>query len=515
MQSVWSRSVRSYLKKVNGSYRKQGKATPVIVPGEQRQAGEGTGIGINAEMMQPADSAAQSSAGFSTVLRNPAFLKLWLAQAISQTGLNMANYGLIILVAQESGSLTSTALTIVAFTLPALLLSAPAGVVVDRFDRHSILWISNLLRALVALLFVITLLLNRTNLIPLYLLAFLMTSVGAFFAPAEGAAIPSLVEQKDLLPALSLFNITFSLAQAVGLVIFGPVLLHWLPTFSLGMAGHTIVFLPVESLFLVVGVLYLVCTVLILFIPALLLKAQQTTQEVAIVAQETGTRLNNTWKSLIETWNYIRDDSVLASSIAQLTLGGVITAVLALISPSFMVQFLKLPEDLAGLMFVPGGIGLVLGSILMPRLMRRFRYITIVIAGSIVLAMSPALVAGVYRLAPLILSGEWWHSWPYLTTILIVMFCMGLSINFVTLPAQAQMQERSSYSVKGRVLAFQMLLLNGFTIPGVLAIGQIGDDFGLVAAMNVLAAAVAITSLGSIYYGIAGRRRFKKLASGS
>ena len=515
MQSVWGRSVRSYLKKVNRSYWKQGKTTSTLVQGEQRQAHEGASIGISAEIMQPVDSAAQPSAGFSTVLRNPAFLKLWLAQAISQTGLNMANYGLIILVAQESGSLTSTALTIVAFTLPALLLSAPAGIVVDRFDRRSVLWISNLLRALVALLFVITLLLNRTNLLPLYLLAFLMTSVGAFFAPAEGAAIPSLVEQQDLLPALALFNITFSLAQAVGLVIFGPVLLHWLPTFSLGIGSQSIVFLPVESLFLVVGVLYVVCAGLVLLIPQRLLRSQQTTQEVAIVAQETGTRLNNTWKSLIETWNYVRDDSVLASSIGQLTLGGVITAVLALISPSFMVQFLRLPEDLAGLMFVPGGIGLVLGSILMPRLMRRFRYITVVIAGSIVLAMSPALVAGLYRVAPLILPGEWWHSWQYLTTILIVMFFMGMSINFVTLPAQAQMQERSSYNVKGRVLAFQMLLLNGFTIPGVLAIGQIGDEFGLVAAMNVLAAAIAITSLGSIYYGIAGRRRVKKLAGGS
>ncbi|HEX6780145.1 MAG TPA: MFS transporter, partial [Ktedonobacterales bacterium] len=241
MQSAWSRSVRSYLKKVNRSYRKQGTAISTIALTEQRRTDEAA----SAEVIQPVDAAVQPSAGFSTVLRNPAFLKLWLAQAISQTGLNMANYGLIILVAKESGSLIITALTIVAFTLPALLFSAPAGVVVDRFDRHSILWISNLLRALVALLFVITLLINPINLLPLYLLAFLMTSVGAFFAPAEGAAIPSLVEPKDLLPALSLFNITFSLAQAVGLVIFGPVLLHWLPTFSLSIAGQSIVFLPV------------------------------------------------------------------------------------------------------------------------------------------------------------------------------------------------------------------------------------------------------------------------------
>src|SRR5262245_47470502 len=44
---------------------------------------------------------ATRSRGFASVLHNPDFLRLWMAQLISQTLLNAANYGLIILVTTQ------------------------------------------------------------------------------------------------------------------------------------------------------------------------------------------------------------------------------------------------------------------------------------------------------------------------------------------------------------------------------------------------------------------------------
>src|SRR5262249_16910711 len=46
--------------------------------------------------------------GFRTVLRNRYFLRLWLAQVISQTIMNAANYGVIILVTKQVQSFTAT-----------------------------------------------------------------------------------------------------------------------------------------------------------------------------------------------------------------------------------------------------------------------------------------------------------------------------------------------------------------------------------------------------------------------
>ena len=57
--------------------------------------------------------------------------------------------------------------------------------------------------------------------------------VGQFFGPAEGAAIPKLVKPKSLMNALALFNITFTISQALGLIIIGPLVLLTVPLLPL------------------------------------------------------------------------------------------------------------------------------------------------------------------------------------------------------------------------------------------------------------------------------------------
>src|SRR5260221_8791350 len=65
--------------------------------------------------------ASRAGLGFRTVVRNRYFLRLWLAQLISQTIMNAANYGIIILIATQSKSVTATGGAIAAFSLPAAL----------------------------------------------------------------------------------------------------------------------------------------------------------------------------------------------------------------------------------------------------------------------------------------------------------------------------------------------------------------------------------------------------------
>ena len=103
--------------------------------------------------MQDPQAKGAAGHGFRTVLGNRFFLRLWLAQVISQTIMNAANYGVIILVTKQVESFTATGGAIVAFSLPALIFAAPAGVMVDYLDRRLVLWLSNVLRAGAAILF--------------------------------------------------------------------------------------------------------------------------------------------------------------------------------------------------------------------------------------------------------------------------------------------------------------------------------------------------------------------------
>src|SRR5436305_9681222 len=115
-------------------------------------------------------SATQRAAGFRKVLKNRNFVLLWLAQLISLTILNAANFGIIVLVNDTTHSVVMAGLAIIAFTLPALPFSAVAGVIVDRLDKRLVLWVSNALRMVTMLLIVVSLLYDRNNLWPLFVL---------------------------------------------------------------------------------------------------------------------------------------------------------------------------------------------------------------------------------------------------------------------------------------------------------------------------------------------------------
>src|SRR5712692_11548186 len=147
-------------------------------------------------------AASPQQGGFVTLLKKRNFLCLWLAQLISMTILNASNYALLILIEEVTGSTTLVGLAIICFSLPALLFGAPAGVYVDRMNKRRVLWGSNCLRAIATFAFVVALLLNRHQLIPVYLLTFLISSIGQFFTPAEGSSIPLLVSDVELMPAL-------------------------------------------------------------------------------------------------------------------------------------------------------------------------------------------------------------------------------------------------------------------------------------------------------------------------
>src|SRR3989449_11364181 len=110
--------------------------------------------------------------GFISLLKKKNFLRLWLAQLISMTILFASNYALLVLIEEVTGSTTPVGLAIIAFRLPALLLGAPAGAYVDPLNKLRVLLGRNCFRAISSFAFVISLLLNRHQLIPGYLLTF-------------------------------------------------------------------------------------------------------------------------------------------------------------------------------------------------------------------------------------------------------------------------------------------------------------------------------------------------------
>ncbi len=77
------------------------------------------------------------SSGFSR------FLLLWTGELISSIGGGLTSFGLAVYVFNETGSAASMAVVSLLAFLPTLLLTAPAGVLADRFDRRLMMMIGD------------------------------------------------------------------------------------------------------------------------------------------------------------------------------------------------------------------------------------------------------------------------------------------------------------------------------------------------------------------------------------
>src|SRR5258708_3470789 len=204
---------------------------------------------------------------FGRVLKNRSFLLLWLVQLLPQIVFNAANYGVIVIVTAVTHSTVMVGLAIASFPLPAVPFSLLAGVSVDYLNKRLVLWVSNALRATTTGLIVVALLWNPHMLLPLYFLTFVISLVTQFFTPAEASAIPLLVSKNDLVPALSLFTITLTIAQALGFLVLGGLLTVLFPSFHLSFGFLHVQVQSFDLLFLLrvsfVSVLLLVISELI------------------------------------------------------------------------------------------------------------------------------------------------------------------------------------------------------------------------------------------------------------
>ncbi len=152
-------------------------------------------------------------------LANRAFLALWIANLLSNTGGWMAMTG----AAWEMTSLTPepifVALLAAASMLPMFLFCFPAGVLADRFDRRLYIigcqvWMMAVAATLAVLAF--SGLLNHWNLLAL---SFCMGIGNAMNAPAWHAIVPEIVSGPMLRPAIALNSAGFNLARTVGPVV--------------------------------------------------------------------------------------------------------------------------------------------------------------------------------------------------------------------------------------------------------------------------------------------------------
>ncbi len=165
-----------------------------------------------------AQAAALSRPSAFSAFHNRGFTLLWLGQLISTMGSALTSLAASILVFRLTHSALSVGLMLMATALPSLFVGLVAGVFVDRYDRRTIMIVSDLLRAgLVALIpFLIS-----HNVAWLYIIILLESAVGQFFNPAQESILPEVASEEELASANSLMVISSFGSTAIGFAASG------------------------------------------------------------------------------------------------------------------------------------------------------------------------------------------------------------------------------------------------------------------------------------------------------
>jgi hypothetical protein len=161
--------------------------------------------------------------------RNPAFARMWVAEAISLAGDWFSLVAICALAVQSdagSGAL-AVALTLVAHELPMALMRPIAGVLADRFDRRNLLLLIHVGQAVLTAWMVERAL--AADLVGLQALVFVRSTMGGLDWPARSGAIRRLVAPDDVMVAYALGGATWSAMYAVGMSLGGLVASQGIP----------------------------------------------------------------------------------------------------------------------------------------------------------------------------------------------------------------------------------------------------------------------------------------------
>lgn len=178
-------------------------------------------MAVEPDVREQQVDVAEPSAKRLIALHNRRFLTFWIAITLALTGLwiRITVQGYLVYDLTDDAFLLGLAGFLSA--LPVLVLSPIVGVVVDRFDRRTVLLVTQLFMAAMMLTLAMLDAFGVLRVEHILILATLAGAASAFDWPARLSIVPNLVRPHELNNAVALNSASFNTARIVGPVIGG------------------------------------------------------------------------------------------------------------------------------------------------------------------------------------------------------------------------------------------------------------------------------------------------------
>ncbi len=154
----------------------------------------------------------------------PKFLLLWTGSLISSVGGGLTSFGLGVYVFQQTGSAAGMALVTLFAFLPTLLLSVPAGVLADRYDRRILMMIGDGFSAFGILYILICMIRGQASLTQICVGVFVSAVFSSLLEPSYRATVTDLLTREEYSKASGLVSLAGSARYLISPVLAGILL---------------------------------------------------------------------------------------------------------------------------------------------------------------------------------------------------------------------------------------------------------------------------------------------------
>ncbi len=297
--------------------------------------------------------------------RNRDYMLLWSGQLVSNIGSQVSQLAFPLLILALTHSPAQAGIAAALRALPYLILSLPAGALIDRWDRKLVMIVCDAGRALALGSIPVALLFGRLTIAQIFIVTTIEGTLFVFFNIAEVACLPRVVS-RDQLPAA---NSQYAATDGIMTIIGPPV-------------GGALYAVGSMFPFLTDAISYMASVISLFFI-------KTSFQEKRVAPQR------KLWLEIREGLSWLWHQPLIRF-IAILTGGN------NLISAGLMLLLIVLGQRLhassvsIGLIFTIAGIGGVLGAIVAPFIQKRFTFAQVIIASSWVFGLATPL----YLIAP-------------------------------------------------------------------------------------------------------------------
>ena len=386
----------------------------------------------------------------SGVFSNRNFVLLFSGKVVSQLGDQVYAFALSWYILDLTRSSLQMALFLVIDTLVVAAISPLGGLLADRLNRKGMLVWTDVIRGLVVLGAAWLLSQHLLQIWMLYVSAVMLGFCGAVFAPAAGAIVPNIVEERQIADATSANQFSTNFCTMVGMLVSG-LLYSWI--------GILAIFVLNAASFFFSGILE----------AAVEVPRMKPADSGGIVPARR--RWQKVVAELGEGYQYVRGNAVISDLLVMNALFTIVALPIPVVYlPYFFNVILKASPFQLALPQAAIWVGMMAGSVLVSLCWRRCRLKNLILWGLLLLGL--CTLAGVPWFFPQIrdhfTNGQISLVWTATSVI------CGLVVNFFTIPMYVIFQKHIADGYRGRFWGLEnslrtFAMSGGYLLGGMLA----------------------------------------------